>query len=240
MGKLFVIGVGIGNIDDLTVKADRIIRSSDFVYCDEKMFQKMRLYYDINKLIPNDYTKTTTRCINAINQAKESDLVSILGSGDTGIYGIAGIVLDKIDEMNVDIDVEIIPGMTSAILGSSLLGSPITKDFAVITLSDHFVNKEEFEQKIKNIVTSDLSIVFYSPSNPTKENLIKAKEILLKYRDSKTLVGITNNIGNDDQNIIITNLEEFDLSFVNSLSTIFIGNNDTHLTRTRKMVTKLY
>ena len=239
MGKLYVIGVGSGNHDDMTIKADRIIRESDYVYCDERMFQIIKDYYDIHKLIPNEYHATLSRCIHAINSAKENT-VSILGSGDTGIYGIAGIILDKIDEIDSTIDVEIIPGMTSAIAGGALLGSPLTQDFAVVSLSDHFVDKEYISTKMISLASLDISIVFYSPCCSTKDNLIKVREILMNNRSKDTLVGIANYIGQENQETIITNLEEMNLDDIHSFSTIFVGNNTTHITKTKKLVTKLY
>lgn len=239
MGKLFVVGVGSGNIEDMTIKSDMIIKTSDFVYCDSKLYENIKKYYDVKKIIHNEYTATLSRCINAINSAK-NNVVSILGSGDTGIYGIAGIVLDKIDELGYNIEVEIIPGITSAISGGSLLGSPLTQDFAIISLSDNLADKNQLFKKISMLASINICIVFYSPSNPTKENLKKVREILMKGRDRKTLVGIANNIGMVNQNTIITNLEEMDINDITSFSTIFVGNSTTHITKTKKLVTRLY
>lgn len=239
MGKLFVVGVGSGNIEDMTIKSDIIIKTSDFVYCDSKLYENIKKYYDVKKIIPNEYTATLSRCINAINSAK-NNVVSILGSGDTGIYGIAGIVLDKIDELGYNIEVEIIPGITSAISGGSLLGSPLTQDFAIISLSDNLADKNQLFKKISMLASINICIVFYSPSNPTKENLKKVREILMKGRDRKTLVGIANNIGMVNQNTIITNLEEMNINDITSFSTIFVGNSTTHIIKTQKLVTRLY
>ena len=239
MGKLYIVGVGSGNIEDITLKADRIIQKSDLIYCDEKMYQTIRKYYDLRKIIPNEYTKTLSRCINAIESALSYD-VSILGSGDTGVYGIASIILDRIDELDYNLDVEIIPGMTSAISGASLLGAPLSQDFAIISLSDNLANKEQLEQKIIALASTDIELVLYSPCNPTIDNLKIVRNILLKIRDKKTIVGIANNIGMPNQNIIITNLENMSLETIPSFSTIFIGNDTTHVTKLKKIVTNLY
>lgn len=239
MTKLYVVGAGSGSIEDFTIKAYKRLQESDAIFCDELMYTKIVDHFDSNKIIKNEYTKTKTRCLNAINSANNGLTTSILGSGDTGIYGISSIILEEVEKQNLDIDVEIIPGMTSAISGASLLGSPITRDFALVSLSDNFTEKENLKKKIDSLAQTDLIIIFYSPSNPTKQNLIMAQQILLKYRDPKTLIGIASHIGESEERKTVTNLELLPLDEIDAFSTIFIGNDTTNMTLTKKMVTPL-
>ena len=239
MTKLYVVGAGSGSIEDFTIKAYKKLQESDTIFCDELMYTKIVDHFPQDKLIKNEYTKTKTRCLNAINSANNGLVTSILGSGDTGIYGISSIILEEVEKQNLDIEVEIIPGMTSLVSGASLLGSPLTKDFALISLSDNFANKESLATKIEAIAQTDLIIVFYSPSNPTKENLIMAQQILLKYRNPKTVIGIASHIGEKQETKSISNLELIPLDEIDSFSTIFIGNDTTNMTLTKKMVTPL-
>lgn len=88
--------------------------------------------------------------------------VAILGNGDTGIYEIASIILERTFEYMDKIDVEIVPGITYAISGAALLGSPLTQDFAVVTLSDNLADKGKLVNKLESLAVSDLNIVFYS------------------------------------------------------------------------------
>lgn len=241
MGKLYIVGAGSCNYEDLTIKADNVLKKSDLIYCDEKMYQMLAKYYDNTKILSNAYNATRERCINAINSAN-NQTVSIVGSGDTGIYGISSVIIELIEKINPNIDVEIVSGITSAISGSSLLGSPLTKDFAVISLSDNFSEKEITINRIVSVAKTDFNIVFYSPKNPTYQNLILAKELLLKYRKPETIVGIVKNIGTNQQETIITNLNELDINYVDSFTTIFIGREDTKISKTKvkKMITPLY
>ena len=114
MKKLYIVGVGSGNFEDLTIKANKVLMESEFIYCDELLYQKLCLYFN-NKLLPNSYNATNERCNNAILKALNNNVVSILGSGDTGIYGISNIILDKMDKIDDTLELEIIPGITSAI-----------------------------------------------------------------------------------------------------------------------------
>ena len=123
MGKLYIVGIGNYNYEDLTIKADNALKNSDLIYCDEKSYQMLISHYDSNKILSNSYNATRARCINAINSAN-NQVVSIVGSGDTGIYGVSSVILELVEQINPNIDIEIISGITSAISGSSLLGSP--------------------------------------------------------------------------------------------------------------------
>ncbi len=239
MKKLYIVGVGSGNFEDLTIKANKVLMESEFIYCDELLYQKLCLYFN-NKLLPNSYNATNERCNNAILKALNNNVVSILGSGDTGIYGISNIILDKMDKIDDTLELEIIPGITSAISGAALLGSPLTKDFVVISLSNNFGNKHDIEKKVRYAALADFNIVFYSPCNPDISNLLLAKEILLSIKKEDPIVGIANNIGCIDENIIVTNLSKFPYDRIHSFSTIFVGNSKMKLTKSRKMNSPLY
>ena len=238
MGKLYVIGVASGNYEDITIKANNVLNSSDFIYCDEKMAYEFKKYFK-KKLISNSYNATLERCLNAIRSVNEGKVVSILGSGDTGIYGISSIIFEQVEKFNDNIDVEIIPGITSAISGSALLGSPLTQDFAVISLSDNLADKD-MKDRIIAVAKTNFGIVFYSPCNPTHENIINAKEILLTYRSKETVVGIVSNIGNENQKVVTTTLNDLSIEDVNSFTTVFVGREETYLNKVKKMVTPLY
>ena len=239
MKKLYIVGVGSGNFEDLTIKANKVLMESECIYCDELLYQKLYLYFK-DKLLPNSYNATNERCNNAILKALKNNVVSILGSGDTGIYGISNIILDKLDKIDDTLELEIIPGITSAISGAALLGSPLTKDFAVISLSNNFGNKQDIEKKIRYAALADFNIVFYSPCNPDISNLLLAKEILLSVKKEDPIVGIANNIGCREENIIVTNLSKLPYNRIHSFSTIFVGNSQMKLTKNRKMNSPLY
>ena len=112
MGSLYVIGIGNGNYDDLTLKAINILNEVEFIYCDEKIYNNFINFFCKDKIIENKYNETSSRCNSAIQCALQGKKVAILGSGDTGIYGIASIILERSCLYN-QIRVEIIPGITS-------------------------------------------------------------------------------------------------------------------------------
>ena len=239
MGSLYVIGVGNGNYDDLTLKAINILNEVDAIYCDEKIYNNFKNFFCKDKIIRNKYNETSNRCNNAIQCALQGKKVAILGSGDTGIYGIASIILERSYLYN-QIKVEIIPGITYALSGSALLGSPLTQDFAVMTLSDNLADKALLVEKISALAQTDFNIVFYSICNPTKENLILAQNILLKYRSPKTVIGITTAVVTSDEEIIISNLLQLPIEKISNLSTLFVGNTKTRVLSNKRIITPLY
>lgn len=240
MHKLYVVGAGTGNYEDFTIKAINCLNFSDAIYCDEKMYEKIKHNFDISKLLSNEYTKTKTRCNNAINSANNGITTSIIGSGDTGIYGISSIIYDEIERQNFNVEVEVISGMTSAIAGASLLGSPLTQDFVIISLSDNLSDKEKLKEKLESVAKTNFVIVFYSPCNNTKENLMMAREILLKYRSPQTVIGIANYLGENIQSEFTSTIDLLPLQEINAFSTIFVGNNETYVTKSKRIVTPLY
>lgn len=239
MKKLYIVGVGSGNYDDLTMRAIKVLNLSELIYCDERIFQQLNQYFDKSKIINNSYNATQERYVNAINSSLEGKVVSILGSGDAGVYGISSLILEYADNLGDEIEIEIIPGITSAISGASLLGSPLTQDFAVITLSDNLADFQQLQDKIISVASTNFSIVFYSPCNSTYKNLLLAREILLAYRPIETIVGLAKGIGTEEQKLIITNLGSINVDDIDSYTTIFVGNKETKLTKTKKMVTPL-
>lgn len=109
-----------------------------------------------------------------------------------------------------------------------------------MTLSDNLADKALLVEKISALAQTDFNIVFYSICNPTKENLILAQNILLKYRSPKTVIGITTAVGTSDEEIIISNLLQLPIEKINSLSTLFVGNNKTRVLSNKRIITPLY
>jgi precorrin-3B C17-methyltransferase len=204
------------------------------------MFEKIKYYYNTEKIIKNEYTATITRCLNALQSAATTPSVSILGSGDTGVYGISSIILERSLDLLSNIEIEIVPGITSAFSGAALLGSPLTQDFAVISLSDYLTDSEMMKKRIIGAARSDFGIVFYCPCNTSLVNLSYAKDILLKYRSPETSVGIVSNIGDNNQKLDIINLQNLLFENISSLTTIFVGKKSTYISKNNKMITPLY
>lgn len=136
-----------------------------------------------------------------------------------------------------DVEIEIIAGVTAASSGAALLGSPITSDFAVISLSDNLTPMEEIERRLKHSAEADLCIVIYNPTSHRRAGYLKkACDIVMRYRSGQTVCGIAQNIGRDGENSRIMTLAELAEAETDMFSTVFIGNSKTKMIN-GKMVT---
>ena len=173
----------------------------------------------------------------AITKAKEGNRVDMVSSGDPGVYGMAGIVLEVAAMEKVDLPVEIVPGVTSATAAASKLGAPLVSDFAVISLSDLLTPWEKIERRLEVAASADFSIVLYNPKSEGRiEPLMKAYEIMLRHIRPNTPVGIVKRVGRDGEAVLVTTLKELLNADIDMVTTIVIGNSLTKVVN-GKMVT---
>ena len=166
------------------------------------------------------------RVKTAISLARKGRVVSLVSSGDTGIYGMAGLVGEILGHR--DIDIEVIPGVPLLVASAALLGAPINSDFVSISLSDYLVPWTEITLRLELAAQGNFVIVLYNPrSQKRKLQLIKAREIILKYRPPSTPVGIATNAYRQGQEVLITDLEHMLDYEIGMNTTIIVGNSAT-------------
>lgn len=173
----------------------------------------------------------------AIQKALEGKHVVVVSSGDAGVYGMAGLVIEVAEAMNVKVPIEVVPGVMAATAAAAKLGAPLMDGFVVISLSDLLTPWKEIEKRLIAAAQADMVIVLYNPKSRTRMNpLVKAHEILLKYRSSDTPVGIVRNVGREEEEVVITNLREMLKHHIDMTTTIIIGSSKTRMVD-GKMVT---
>ena len=134
MGKLIVVGIGPGDYEDMTIRADQALRECDVIVGYHVYVDLIRDRYPGKEYLTTPMTRETQRCQMALDAAREGKTVAMVCSGDSGIYGMAALLYELRGE-NTQPDMEVIPGLTAACSGGALLGAPLTHDFAVISLS---------------------------------------------------------------------------------------------------------
>ena len=181
--------------------------------------------------------KEVERAKIAIAKVNQGKCVVMVSSGDPGVYGMAGIVLEVVAQEKSAVTVEIIPGVTAATAASAILGAPLVSDFAVISLSDLLTPWEKIERRLEAAASSDFSIVLYNPQSQSRvEPLSRAYEILLKHIDPKTPVGIVRQAGREGEQYVITTLKDMLNCEIDMVTTIVVGNSATKVIK-GKMVT---
>lgn len=233
--KLYVVGFGGGSRQGMTVEAETALQKSEIIVGYTVYTELIKRIFPDKEYISTGMTREAERVRIALNKAIDKN-VSIVCSGDSGIYGMAGLVI----EMSVDfpeVDVEIVSGVTSAVSGGAVLGSPLTNDFAVISLSDLLTPMEKIIKRIRCASKADFTIVLYNPSSKKRcDYLKKACNIMLEYKSPDTVCGYVRNIFRDGQESRIMTLRELSETSVDMFTTVFIGNSDTRVIN-GKMVT---
>lgn len=226
MSKLYVIGIGPGGREHMTLKAIDAIKECDVIVGYTPYINYLGNLTEGKEVYSTGMRGEIKRCEFAIEKTKEGKNTAIISTGDAGLYGMAGPIL----EMSQDIEVEIIPGVTSAFSAAAELGSPIMHDFASISLSDLMTPWEVIENRIEKAAEADFVIAIYNPkSKGRKDHLNRAIEIISKYRDKKTPVGIVRNSGREGTNVTITQLDSIIYESVDMLCVLIIGNSNTYI-----------
>jgi precorrin-3B C17-methyltransferase / cobalt-factor III methyltransferase len=185
--------------------------------------------------------KEVERAKAAITKAKEGKNVAVVSSGDPGVYGMAGVVLEVANLQNARVPINIVPGVTAATAAASRLGAPLVSDFAVVSLSDLLTPWELIERRLHAAAEANFVVVLYNPqSEGRKEPLAKAYEILLKYRKPETPVGIVRKIGRKGEETIVTTLKELPNCEVDMTTTIIVGNSTTRIIGKRMVTPRGY
>lgn len=225
--KIYVIGLGPGSYENLTIRADKALRDSDVVIGYTVYTDLVKEYYPEKEFMQTPMTKEIERCRMAFEEAKKGKNVAMVCSGDAGVYGMAGLMY-QIGEEYPEISLEIIPGITAALGGAAVLGAPLTHDFTVISLSDLLTPIEKIRERLLHAAQGDFCICIYNPSSKKrKDYLQKACDILLEYRKENTVCGIVKNIARQGEASQILTLKELRDTQVDMFTTVFIGNSQT-------------
>lgn len=236
MSKLFVVGIGPGNYENMTIKADMALKNADVIIGYNVYVDLVKERYIGKEFLTTPMTKETERCNMAIEIASQGKKVAMVCSGDSGIYGMAALIYELRGESKVP-EIEVVPGLTAACSGAALLGAPLTHDFAVISLSDRLTSWEKIETRLEMAAKADLSIVLYNPSSKGRPDYLKrACDILLRFLPQNRVCGIAQHIGRVGENYKILTLSELREIEVDMFSTIFIGNEMTKIIE-KNMVT---
>ena len=238
-GHLFVVGIGPGNPEGMTGQAAAALESSDTIIGYSVYNDLVKPYYPDKRYLTTPMTGEEARCRMAIEEARAGHTVALICSGDPGVYGMAGLVLElagneKEDgrscgtDIDLGFDIEIISGVTAALSGAALLGAPLVHDFAVISLSDRLTPWEKIEKRLRAAAEADLCIVLYNPSSRgRKEHLHRAAQILAEQVPQNRVCGIADRIGREGEKTRVMTLGELAEAETDMFSTVFVGNSST-------------
>jgi precorrin-3B C17-methyltransferase len=225
-----VVGIGPGSADLISPRALEALRSAGVIVGYKMYIELLGNLVEGKEVISTGMTREMDRSAAALERACAGEDVAFVSSGDPGVYGMAGLVLEMAHRDGLDgkIDIEIIPGITSATATAARLGAPLMHDFAVISLSDLLTPWETIEKRLEAAAAGDFVVVLYNPASHRRVDQIKrAREIMLAHKPGSTPVGIVRNTDREDEEAVITSLDNMLDCRIDMLSTVIVGNSAT-------------
>ncbi|WP_281242322.1 precorrin-3B C(17)-methyltransferase [Alteribacillus persepolensis] len=231
-GKVFVVGFGPGDEAHMTHRAKEALVESDSVIGYKTYMDLVKHLIQGKEIVRTGMTEEVSRAQEAVKQAQAGKKVSVISSGDAGLYGMAGLVYEVLMEQDwheeEGIAVEIIPGISALNSCASLLGAPVMHDACTISLSDHLTPWNLIMKRVEAAAQADFVIALYNPKSGKRTRQIEeTQRILLQHRDPNTPVGLVKSAYRQRQHIVMTDLENMLNYEIGMLTTVIIGNNST-------------
>ena len=236
MNKLYVVGIGPGEYEQMTIKAANALKESDVIIGYTVYVDLVKEHFPGKEFMTTPMKKEVDRCVMAFEEAKKGKTVSMICSGDAGAYGMSGLMYE-VGVSYPEVELSVIPGVTAATGGGAVLGAPLIHDFCLISLSDLLTPWEKIEGRLLGASKADFVICLYNPSSKKRSDyLAKACDLMMQYKSEDTVCGIVGNIGRDGESFKVMTLKELRDTSVDMFTTVFIGNSQTKVIN-GKMVT---
>ena len=222
-----MVGIGPGGPEFMTGQARLALEAAD-VLCGYTLYVDLvRPMFPDKEYITTPMTRELERCRLALDAASKGKTVAMLCSGDAGVYGMAGPVLEMSGRF-ADPAVEIVPGVTAALSGAAVLGAPLMHDFCVISLSDLLTPWEKIANRLRCAAAGDFSLCLYNPgSGKRREHLRRACDILMETKSPDTVCGWVRCIGREGQAHRVLTLKELREEELDMFTTVFVGSSQT-------------
>lgn len=227
MNKLYVIGIGPGEYEQMTLKAIHAMEKSEVIIGYTVYVDLVKEHFPGKEFMTTPMKKEVDRCVMAFEEAKKGKVVSMICSGDAGVYGMSGLMYE-VGGNYPEVELEIIPGVTAATGGAALLGAPLIHDFCLISLSDLLTPWEKIEARLLAAAQADFVVCLYNPSSKKRSDYLqKACDLMMQYKSPETVCGIVSYIGRDGEHYEVMDLKTLRDTKVDMFTTVWVGNSQT-------------
>ncbi|MFQ5736679.1 MAG: precorrin-3B C(17)-methyltransferase [Thermodesulfobacteriota bacterium] len=240
-GSLTVVGIGPGGLAHLTRRAEEALRGADCVVGYTRYVRLIAPLIEGKETFTTGMTHEVERCEKAIELAAGGRKVAVVSSGDAGIYGMAGLILQLRGDVGVGI--EVVPGVPAFVAASSILGAPLMHDFASISLSDLLTGWGTIERRVEAAAKADFVVILYNPKSSKRvEGLARALDIVRAHRAATTPVGVVRNATREGEEVFLTTLAEVDAYYdrIDMLTIVVVGNSATFSSNGRMITPRGY
>ena len=227
MNKLYVIGIGPGEYEQMTLKAIHAMEKSEVIIGYTVYVDLVKEHFPGKEFLTTPMKKEVDRCVMAFEEAKKGKVVSMICSGDAGVYGMSGLMYE-VGVNYPEVELEIIPGVTAATGGAAVLGAPLIHDFCLISLSDLLTPWEKSEARLLAAAEADFVVCLYNPSSRKRSDYLqKACDLMMQYKSPETVCGIVSYIGRDGEHYEVMDLKTLRDTKVDMFTTVWVGNSQT-------------
>lgn len=234
-GKLYVVGVGPGSHDHMTYRAKEVIDESEVIIGYDTYVSLVEDLIAGKEVHRYAMTQEVDRANQAIDFAEKGRVVSLVSSGDPGIYGMIGLIYEILAEKGWDRDtgiyIECVPGVSSLNSCAALVGSPLMTDFAVVSMSDLLGPWDIIVKRVEAAALGDYVTVIYNPASKKRVHQLRdTREIFLKYRKPETPVAIIKGAYRESQQIVMTTIDKMleHQDMLGMITTVIVGNSSTY------------
>ena len=234
-GKLYVVGIGPGHHDHMTYRAKQVIEESEVIVGYDTYVSLVEDLISGKEIYRYPMTQEVDRANQAIQFAEKGRIVSLVSSGDPGIYGMIGLIYEILADKKwnrvAGIYVECVPGVSSLNSCSALVGSPLMTDFAVVSMSDLLVPWEMIVKRVEAAALGDYVTVIYNPASKKRVHQLQdTRDIFLKYRNPETPVAIVKGAYRESQAVVLTTLKDIlnHSDMLGMITTVIVGNSSTY------------
>ena len=227
MNVLYVVGLGPGGSRWLTWEARAALEQAE-VLCGYTVYLDLiRGEFPDKEYFSTPMTQEIERCRAALERARSGRTTALVCSGDAGVYGMAGPVLELAPQFP-EVEIQVVPGVTAALAGAAVLGAPLMHDFAVLSLSDLLTPWEVIRRRLELAAQGDFVLCLYNPSSRRRrDHLRMACDIVLAHRGPETVCGWVRNAGRAQEEHQVLTLGELQEAQVDMFTTVFIGSAAT-------------
>lgn len=240
MNRIYVVGIGPGKYEKMTIQAAKVLESCDVIVGYTVYVDLVKEHFAGKEFLTTPMKQEVKRCEMAFEEAMKGKTVAMICSGDAGVYGMAGLMLE-IGTRYPECQVEVVAGVTAALGGAAVLGAPLIHDFALISLSDLLTPWEKIEKRLLCAAEADFVICLYNPSSRKRHDYLqKACDLMLIYKAPETVCGLVSNIGREGELMQLMTLEELRDMQVDMFTTVFVGNSQTMVVDGRMVTPRGY
>ena len=235
--ELYVIGMGPGREEKMTLEALQALEACDTIVGYTVYVDLLKTRFPDKEYMTTPMRQETKRCRMAFEEAQKGKRVAMVCSGDAGVYGMSGLML----ELGSEYPVTVISGVTAALAGAALLGAPLMHDFAVISLSDLLTPWEKIEKRLRAAAAADFVICLYNPSSKKRSDYLKrACQIIFEEAGQELVCGVVKSAGREGECAEVMYLSELEEYPADMFTTVFIGNSETRIIDGRMVTPRGY